>query len=175
MTREDAYFERLLLLCGFWDGYDVWLNGYLEQEEPLSDIVLELLDCRGDIKEVEYRLHLYCLEKPFEENTVHERLHRFLWENYKSGQMSRDEVLATMGKLAGALPYECELARNCEVLYEYFDLVEEGYIDAQRFDRAFLDYLETGRKIDTDTLWRRGAPPKEKGIRAFFRRLFKAK
>ena len=74
MTREDAYFERILLLSGFWEGYDEWLGGYLESEEPLSDIVLELVDCGGDMKEVEYRLNLYCLEKPFNEESVHERL-----------------------------------------------------------------------------------------------------
>lgn len=48
MTREDAYYERILLLCGYWEDYDRWLDSYLETEEPLSDIVLELLDCRGN-------------------------------------------------------------------------------------------------------------------------------
>ncbi len=55
MTREDAYYERILLLCGYWEDYDRWLNSYLETEEPLSNIVLELLDCCGDFKEIEYR------------------------------------------------------------------------------------------------------------------------
>ena len=39
MTREDAYYERILLLCGYWEDYDRWLDSYLETEEPLSDNV----------------------------------------------------------------------------------------------------------------------------------------
>jgi hypothetical protein len=89
MTREDAYFERILLLSGFWDGYDEWLGFYLENEDPLSDIVLELIDCK-DIKAAEYCLGLYCQEKPFDEGAVHERLRVFLRDSYKSGKMTKD-------------------------------------------------------------------------------------
>ena len=28
MTREDAYYERIMLLCGWWDNYDEWLDGF---------------------------------------------------------------------------------------------------------------------------------------------------
>ena len=47
MTREDAYFERILLLSGFWEGYDEWLGWYLESEEPLSDIAQDGYQCRN--------------------------------------------------------------------------------------------------------------------------------
>ena len=41
MTREDAYYEKIMLLCGYWDNYDEWLDSYLETEDPISNIVLE--------------------------------------------------------------------------------------------------------------------------------------
>ncbi|MBQ9746205.1 MAG: hypothetical protein IJW21_05230 [Clostridia bacterium] len=155
MTREDAYFERVLLLAGFWDGYDEWLDGYLEREEPLSDIVLELVDCRGDMKEVEYRLNLYCLEKPFDEESVHERLRLFLWDGYKSEKMSKDEVLAAMGKFSRILPDGGAFGRNCEILYYDYDLVEGGVISEEQFDGEFLAFLESGKSVDWEKVYRK--------------------
>ena len=133
MTREDAYFERILLLSGFWEGYDEWLGFYLENEDPLSDIVLELIDCK-DIKAAEYCLGLYCQEKPFDEGAVHERLRVFLRDSYKSGKMTKDAVLATMGKFSRILPEDGAFMRNCEVLYYDYDLVEGGVISEKKFD-----------------------------------------
>ncbi len=148
MTREDAYFERVLLLSGFWDGYDEWLDGYLEREEPLSNIVLELVDCGGDMKEVEYRLNLYCQEKPFDEEAVHERLRLFLRDGYKSGKMSKDKILATMGRFSSILPDGGAFRRDCEILYYDYDLVEGEIISEERFDSEFLAFLESGKSVD---------------------------
>ncbi|MBQ8404583.1 MAG: hypothetical protein IJX55_09215 [Clostridia bacterium] len=155
MTREDAYFERLLLLAGFWNGYDEWLDGYLKREEPLSDIVLELVDCGGDMKEVEYRLNLYCLEKPFDEESVHERLRLFLWDGYKSGKMSKDEVLAAMGKFSRILPDGGAFGRDFEILYYDYDLVEGGVISEEQFDGEFLAFLESGKSVDWEKVYRK--------------------
>ena len=155
MTREDAYFQRILLLSGFWEGYDEWLGSYLESEEPLSDIVLELVDCHGDMKEVEYRLNLYCLEKPFDEVGVYERLRLYLWENYKSGKMEKDALLATMGKFSFILPDGGAFVRNCRVLYDYYDLVEEQMISEERFEAVMLAFLERNERVDTDKFWKK--------------------
>ena len=49
MNREDAFYYKNLLMLGFSDGYDEWLNDYLEAENPLSNIVLELSCCGSDV------------------------------------------------------------------------------------------------------------------------------
>ncbi|MDD6879893.1 MAG: hypothetical protein PUD59_06735, partial [bacterium] len=56
MIREDAFFERILLVSGFCEGYDKWLDKYLESENPLSEIVLKLVECGSNMKEVEHCL-----------------------------------------------------------------------------------------------------------------------
>lgn len=152
MTREEAYFERILLLSGFWEGYDEWLGFYLENEEPLSDIVLELIDCK-DIKAAEHSLGLYCGEKPFDEESVHERLRAFLCDSYKSGKMKKDALLATMGKFSRILPEGSAFRRNCEVLYYDYDLVEGGMIAEKKFDAVMLDFLENNEWVDSDKYW----------------------
>lgn len=154
MTREDAYFERLLLLAGLWEGYDEWLSAYLESEEPLSAIVLELVDCGGDIKEAEHRLNLYCLEKPFDKQAVYERLRLYLWENYKSGKTEEDEVLALMCRFSRIIPEDNAFLSDCAALSDYYDFVEEGIISAESFRRVLCAFLEKGERVDKDKLWK---------------------
>lgn len=62
MTREDAYYYKILLSNGFDDGYYEWLDGFLEKEDPLSDIVLELSLCGSNVDETIRLLHNYCAE-----------------------------------------------------------------------------------------------------------------
>ena len=65
MKREDAFYFKHLLLLGFTDGYEEWLNYYLETESPLSDIVLELSVNGSDFKKIVSLLHNFCLENEF--------------------------------------------------------------------------------------------------------------
>ncbi len=39
MNREDAFYYENLLVLGFSDEYDRWLNSFLEKEDPLYDII----------------------------------------------------------------------------------------------------------------------------------------
>ena len=105
MTREDAYYERIKLLCGDWASYDKWLNSYLETENPLSDIILTLIDCGDDMKEVEYRLHLYCLENPFDEESVYTRLRVELCDRYEKNEMTTDEVMSALYHFSQVMPF----------------------------------------------------------------------
>ena len=148
MTREDAYYRRILLLCGVWDDFDEWLDSYLEAEDPLSDIVLTLTDCRGDMKKAEYALHLFCLEAPFDEETVHERLRLYLRDGYQSGKMTKDAVMSLIFRFSQKIP-ETLFGNRCGVLSDYCVLAEERIVDMERFDRVLLQFLDGG-EVDTD-------------------------
>lgn len=149
MTREDAYFERILLLSGIWDGYEEWLDHYLETEEPLSRIVVDLTECGSDIKEIEYRLNLYCSEKDFDKESVFERLRAFVKENHLSGKLSKPEALSLMYQIARHT--EPSFAANqMMLLSDYYILAEEGVIDMKRFDKVFYAYLYNNAPINAD-------------------------
>lgn len=157
MTREDAYYERIMLMCGYWEDYDRWLDVCLETEEPLSDIVLELLDCRGDRKETEYRLRLFCLEKPFNEEAVYERLRLLLHGKYKSGEWSKDDVMTALSRFSANIPF-CDFQIDCSALSDYYDLAEEGIVSMARFDPLLERFLEDGESFDTKEFWGEGEP-----------------
>ena len=153
MTREDACYERIMLLCGYWDNYDEWLDSYLETEDPLSDIVLELLDCHGDIKEVEHRLNLYCLEAPFDEESVYIRLRLYLRDGYKNGNLSKDDVMSALFLFSQKIPF-CDFQNQCVVLSDYCDLAENGILVMKEFDVELNRWLDQGGQINIDPLWK---------------------
>ena len=100
MKREDAFYHKLMLMTGLDDGYDEWLNYYLESENPLSNIVLELACCGSDINKTISVLHNFCMEQPFDEAVVCDRLRAYFQDAYYTNRMSKEEISSTMYRLA---------------------------------------------------------------------------
>ena len=59
MTHEQAAYFRLLLLLGFPEPLDAFFDAALEEEDPLSDVILSLVDCRGNRNSQLVVLHEY--------------------------------------------------------------------------------------------------------------------
>ena len=92
MKREDAYYYKILLMAGIEEGYDQWLDGFLENEDPLSDIVLNLSLCGSDVNATISCLHNFCAEETLDERAVVEKLRMFLKEAYHAGRMTKEET-----------------------------------------------------------------------------------
>ena len=151
MTREDAYYERIMLLCGYWDDYDEWLDFYLKTENPLSNIVLELLDCHGDIKEIEHRLNLYCLESPFDEESVYVRLRSYLRDGYKNKTLTEDDVMSALFSFSQKIPF-CDFQDQCGCLSDYYDLAENGILDMKKVVIELNRWLDHGGRVNTESI-----------------------
>ena len=158
MTREDAYYERIKLLCGYWDSYDEWLDSYLESEDPLSDIVLQLIDCQSNMKEVEYCLNLYCREKPFDEESVYKRLQTELGKLYGENAITTDHLLSALFRISQVIPF-CRFSNDCSTLSDYYVLVEEGLVDIKKFTAVLEKWLKDGDAINTDEMWKKVINP----------------
>lgn len=152
MTREEAYYERIRLLCGDWDSYDGWLSCFLEHEEPLSDIVLTLVDCRDDMKEAEHALNLYCQERPFDQERVYERLRLELLSQYETCAITKDHLLATMSQYSRKIP-DCSFSYGCGALSEYYELAEMGIVSMEKLDVILIQFLRDGGNVDLDSVW----------------------
>ena len=151
MTREDAYYERIMLLCGYWDNYDEWLDFYLKTENPLSNIVLELLDCHGDIKEIEHRLNLYCLESPFDEESVYVRLRSYLRDGYKNKTLTEDDVMSALFRFSQKIPF-CDFQDQCGCLSDYYDLAKNGILDMKKVVVELNRWLNHGGRVNTESI-----------------------
>lgn len=145
MTREEAYYERIKILLGDIDSYEEWLNFFIEQEQPLSDVVLELLDCR-DVNEILRVLNLYCLQKPFDEDSVYTRLRSELCSFYEKEQLTTDQVMSMLFCITKIIP-DCIFRNCCLTLSDYYCLVDERVADPDRFDAVLGKWLKDGGGI----------------------------
>ena len=152
MTREDAYYQRIMLLCGWSDNYDEWLDSYLETENPISNIVLELLDCRENIKEVVHRLNLYCLEASFDEKSVYIRLRLHLRDGHRNGNLTENDVMSALFKLSQKIPF-CDFQNECACLSDYYDLAENGILDMNIVREELNRWLDQGGRVNTEFMW----------------------
>ncbi len=153
MTREEAYYKRIQLLCGFWDDYDKWLDSYLETEEPLSNIVLQLLDCHSDMKEGVYHLNLYCQEQPFDEDSVYVKLRMWVRDEYKKGIFTLDQLMSALFRFSQKIPF-CDFSNQCGLLSDHYVLSKEGIVDMALFQAELTKWLNDGGTIDTNKFWR---------------------
>ncbi len=159
LKREEAFYYENLLMFGFSDGYDEWLNYYLEAESPLSDIVLELSLCGSDVNKASSLLHNYCAEQNFDKVVSHDKLRLFFKNAYYSNRMSKEEVLSTMYHLSLNIEnpgnFDIKLWGSMYYLDYYYGLALDGVIPMDNFDFAFFSYLDNGTPIDTDLIWKK--------------------
>ena len=157
MNREEAYYYKLLLINGIRADYDSWLNSYLETEGPLSDIVLNLAFCTSDTDKTVSYLHSYCFEAPFDEKIVCEKLRLFLKEAYNKNIYTMEDVCTLMYNLSMAHgdPSDFKLDSWYDMFYlpEYFELANDGVISQEKFEKAFLLYLNEGISVDYENLF----------------------
>ena len=163
MTGEEAYYYRILLQNGFSDEYNEWLSERLEEEDPLSDIVLELSFCSSDLNKTISLLLSFARKQGFDSKTVCEKLRLFLKEAHHSHKMSKDEVLCYMYTFARDYGDLDDADFDAwESMYDmsfYYDLADGGVIDKEKLDSAFHAYLDFGIPIDSKTLWKQKKTP----------------
>lgn len=173
LNREDAYYYKILLMSGLSDGYDEWLDGYLNNEDPLSEIVLNLSLCGSDVNKTISCLHNYCANQALDEKLVCEKLRLFLKAAYHSGRFSKKEIISYMYCFANSHgdPGDFETAIWDSMYYMdyYHSLVEDGIILPEHFDSAFLSFLNNGTPLDANKLW--NLPDKRE--KTILERLFK--
>ena len=159
LKREDAFYHKLLLMSGLDDGYDEWLNQYLESENPLSGILLELACCGSDTNKTISVLHSFCAEQPFDEAAVCHRVRLFYKNAHDSGRMSKEEIVSSMYHLVRNIgdpvdaDFDEQLWGAMYYLDVYYNLATDGLISMENFDFAFFAYLDDGIPVDANRIW----------------------
>ena len=174
MKREDAFYYENLLILGLRDEYDKWLDSFLETENPLSEIVVDLASCGSDVNKIISVLHGYCMEQPFDETIVCNRFREFFKKAYHSNQMNKDEVVSAMYTLASNIGapgiYDMKTWGSMYYTDDYYSLAKEGIISWNAFDSAFLSYLNDGVPLNSDSIWNNN---KKNTLLERIKRLFK--
>ena len=157
MKLEDAVYYECLLSLGETAEYDEWLNSSLENEAPLSEIVLELSYCGSDYDKAISLLHNYSLEQQFDNAATCDRLRIYFKDAYYSKGWSKKRVLSAIHDITFYLDHSLG---TMYCLWDCYFWVMEGAIPEEDFDKAFFEYLDNGTPIDWNDIGRKTVKPK---------------
>lgn len=154
MTYEEAYYFEILLSLGITDGYDEWLNNYLEKENPISDVVLELSFNTTDIpKSISILNNFRCDRKRvIDEKSLCEKLRLYLKKKYERKDWNEKEISLLMYEAANVVgdpaSFNCEIWNSFYYMSDYYFLAENNHIPFEHFKKAFCDYLIYGKDLN---------------------------
>ncbi|MBR6776370.1 MAG: hypothetical protein IKM27_01350 [Clostridia bacterium] len=149
MTREDAYYQMLLLKCGITDVFNSWFNDLLENEEPLSKETMGLIDKSDDINAVISYLEQLC-GCDRDEHEACRRVRLFLRDEYTAGRLTNArcaEIMYTVSVYNRG--FENPIWEDMYYLSDVYDYAEIGVCTMENFEELFKRYLETGEYLKT--------------------------
>ena len=146
MTFEQAAYFRLLLLCGYGEELEKYLDTALEEQEPLTDIVLELATCGPDEKRILSILNSYIWQVKESEidydEAVFPMVMSFLRRKDQDQRLSAKEMTDLMYKIArNSDRYMGEPWLTMYLLGDRYSDMEAGYLDRNVFWNEFHAFL----------------------------------
>jgi len=147
MTCEYAVYFKLLLLCGYTEELQQYIEDALTEQDPLSDVILELSLIGKDSKKMLSVLNKYILS--FKDSdidydkTVFSLVMSFIKKKYADEAMPRKDIAELMYELA--VHTERYFDEPWQTMYFMGDLfyeAEVGYIDKIDFLNKFDAFIK---------------------------------
>lgn len=145
MTYEYAVYFKLLLLCGYKDELQRYIDDALVTQETLSEIVLELSTVNSDEDKILSVLNEYLRQTndaDIDYNTVFDYVMSFLKRKYTNDAMPIGDITRLMYKLAVYTKrYMAEPWYTMYLMGDLFDEAEANYIDKEDYLRKLEDFI----------------------------------
>lgn len=145
MTYEYAIYFKLLLLCGYKDEMEQFLDTALVEQDPLSYVVLELVTNGSDDKKTLFILNEYiwqAQDSDIDYEAVFKLVMAFLKRRYVEDAMSIQDITALMKRIA--IYTERDFEEPWQTMYFLgllFDEEDAGYIDKADCRRKFDAFI----------------------------------
>lgn len=147
MTPDQAQYYLLMLRMGEYDEYDRELDRLLLEQDPLSDLVLELACCMSDRRETISVLRNFLLDHPADEGKLMERQLHWVRKQYREKAMTALQSSQYLYFLITEHDWEepwIELYKYCDV----HELYEDGFISQAVFVQCFEAALLRGEMLN---------------------------
>ncbi len=153
MTPEIVEYHRAMLLAGMGDRFYRAFDEALEQENPLSDLILSLCTCISDESEVLHFLREYTLDHPFDEQTVCDLILDDIRSRYMAGELSRMEAVDLLYRIPKNLDklFDEPWHSLTDLSYD-LELLEENIITEEVFNQCFDSWFFHGKNLDAWSL-----------------------
>ena len=136
MTPDEAQYYLLMFRLGEYAEYDQALDKLLEEQDPLSPLVLELAFCMSDRRETISVLHNFLLDHPADERKLMESKLAWVRRQYSEKAMTAVQAAEYLSRVYYVKP---DLEPWWE-LYDYFydyELYTDGCISLSVFEQCF--------------------------------------
>ena len=147
MTPDKALYHLTMLKLGEYEEYDRELDRLLEEQEPLSPLVLELACCMSDRRETISVLHNFLLDHPADPKILYDTQLKWLRQQFEAKAMTALQAAEYMSKLIAANNWEDPWDELGTYLYEY-ELYDGGYISQEVFEKCFDSHFFHGIRLD---------------------------
>lgn len=153
MTYEYATYFKLLLLCGYTDELEQYIDCELEKQDELSDIILELSTAGSNGKKKLSILNEYIRKADESEidydKTVFELVMAFLRKKYTEDKMTVKDIVNLMYQIADYTERTLDNPwYTMWTMEELFYEAEEGYIDEEYFQSKFNAFIFNNSLIE---------------------------
>lgn len=136
MTPQQAQYHLLMLRLGEYDEYDQALDRLLEEQDPLSPLVLELACCMSDRQKTISVLHNFLLDHPADERQLMESQLAWVRRQYSEKAMTAvqaAEYLSRVYDVKSSLEPWWEMF----VYLDEYELYTDGMISLSVFEQCF--------------------------------------
>lgn len=146
MTYEYAVYFKLLLLCGYKDELAQYVDVALAEQDPLSDIILELATTGPDDKKILAVLNEYLLQVKDSDidydNAVFDLILSFLKRKYMEDAMPMKNITRLMYRLSlHTNRYLDDPWYTMYLMDDLFDDAEIGFISKADYQRTFDAFI----------------------------------
>lgn len=177
MTYEQAVYFRLLLICGYTEELDTFVDAALKKQEPITDIILNLAFCGSDLCRSLSVLKEYIQqvnESEIDYDTVFQYVLPFLRRKYYDEKMPIDQLIDIMFLIAYETDkYFDEPWQTMYLLGDYYEAAKSGYCyDMDDIMCKCNAFLQNGIPLDPSRLQ---PAKKESKIKKWFHSVFKHK
>lgn len=149
MTPEKVAYYRAMLMVGLGDGFYAAFDKAVEEEDPLSDLILSLCTCISNESEVLHILTEYTLDCTLDEETVRDLIVEDIKIRYEMGNMTRADVVRTLEAIVRALDrYWQEPWFWCTEMVADLETYQAGYVSEAAFNECFDHWWNYGQCLD---------------------------
>ena len=148
MTPEIVEYHRAMLLAGLGDRFYRAFDEALEQEEPLSDLIVSLSTCISDEVQVLHILREYTMDYALDDRVVCGLILEDLRSRYLAGELSRSQVGSKLDEIVHKLDkFWDEPWQSLTALSYHLELWQDGIICEEVFNQCFDSWLFHGKLL----------------------------
>lgn len=151
LTYEEALYHKLLLVAGENDQFELLLDHLLEDEDPLSEVALNLSACRGDHGAIIDVLNHYLStagEGQIDVNAVFDRIVAYLRQWYEAKPDKLKELANIMYLIAsGPEQYYVDPWLQLNNASDEYDLVSIGVLRESKYRKLLKAFLYDGKPV----------------------------